>query len=78
MHLRGQSRWPLPGHPRTLAPRTPPPQLWVDIRWATPGWGKKADTGEPVRFYPVPYIFSVDATDADAVNGFLEAKKIAR
>ena len=54
-----------------------PPQLWVEIRWATPGSvGKTADTGEPVRFYPVPHVFRVDPNDSDAVNGFLEARKI--
>jgi hypothetical protein len=52
------------------------PQLWIEIRWRLPGWGKKADTGEPVRFYPAPHVFMLDATDADAVNGFLEARKL--
>ena len=53
------------------------PQLWAEIRWGTWGSvGKKADTGEPVRFYPAPYVFIVDANDSDAVKGFLEARKI--
>jgi len=49
------------------------PPLWIEIRWALPGVGKKADTGEPVRFYPAPHVFMLDAID---VNAFHEARKL--
>ena len=62
------------GTPRFYTEDHSTPQLWAEIRWRLPEFDPK--TPPEKRFYPVPHVFIVDANDADAVHGFLEARKL--
>jgi hypothetical protein len=62
------------GPPHMADEREKALQLWIEIRRRRPESVGKPPVGE--RIYFVPDVFMVDANDSDAVNGFLEARRI--